>query len=52
MTCMEFVWRVVSLAYKGYMVLVDSLGPPWTGLVHSTVFMTIGQTVAWLLFGL
>ena len=52
-------WRAVCLACRGaaaaygvYYHLVESLGPPWAGLVHSTVFLSLGEGAAWLAFRL
>jgi hypothetical protein len=44
-------FRGVAAVYRGYAGLVDALGPPWSGLVHSTVFGSIGMAIAdWLFF--
>lgn len=45
-------WNATCLAWKAYNSFADSLGKPWTMMVHSTVFGTIGSAVAgWLLSG-
>lgn len=39
----------IATAYRTYMSFVNTLGKPWPGMIHSTVFVSIGQGIVWLL---
>jgi hypothetical protein len=43
-------WNFICLSCKLYMQGVEALGKPWTMMIHSTVFGTIGGLIVnWFL---
>jgi hypothetical protein len=41
-----WVGRGIAMAYRFYMAIVGNFGPKIQGAIHSTVFMSIGETIA------
>ena len=48
----KIIWKAVSGIYNGYMALVGYLPLGIQGLIHSTVFVTLGSTLGALLLSL
>lgn len=43
------VGRGIASVYRVYMAAVGTLSKPWANMIHSTVFVSIGQGIVWLL---
>lgn len=46
----KVIGQLLIIGYRHYAMGVASLGWPWAGLIHSTVFVSLGQGLVWVIW--